>query len=43
MRKINKIVLEEHRKRLKPIKLNVLYKIIEASEERFKKTPLCAS
>lgn len=41
MRKINKIINDRYKKQLKEVKLNVLYKIIEASEERFKKSPLC--
>ena len=41
MRKINKIINDLYKKQLKEVKLNVLYKIIEASEERFKKSPLC--
>jgi len=42
MRRINKIIQERFKKRVKELKLNVLYKIVEASEERFKKTPLCS-
>ena len=41
MRKMNKIINDRYKKQLKEVKLNVLYKIIEASEERFKKSPLC--
>lgn len=31
MRKINKIISDRYKKQLKEVKLNVLYKIIEAS------------
>ena len=41
MRRINKLIKERFKKRLKEIKINVLYKIVEASEEKFKKEPLC--
>lgn len=41
MRRINKIIQERFKKKVKELKLNVLYKIVEASEEKFKKTPLC--
>jgi len=42
MRKINKLMQEIFQKKGKELKLNVLYKIVEASEEKFKKTPLCS-
>lgn len=41
MRKMNKIIHNSFKRRLKVIKLNVLYKIIEANEEQFKKSPNC--
>jgi hypothetical protein len=41
MRRINRLITEARTKQLKEVKLNLLYKIIEASEERFKKNPLC--
>ena len=42
MRWINKLIKERFKRNLKEIKINVLYKIVEASEERFKKEPLCS-
>jgi len=39
---MNKVVQERFKKKLKELKPNVLYKIVEASEERFKKNPLCS-
>lgn len=41
MRRVNRLVLEMRSKEVKEVKLNLLYKIIEAHEERFKKNPLC--
>jgi hypothetical protein len=41
MRRVNRLVTEARTKQIKEVKLNLLYKIIEASEERFKKNPLC--
>ena len=39
MRKMNKVVMQEFKKELKEIKPNVLYRIVEVSEERFKLSP----
>lgn len=41
MRKINRIIQKHFKQKLKELKISVLYKIVEASEERFKKKPMC--
>lgn len=36
LRKLNRIIQEHYRREIKEIKPNVLYRIVEVSEERFK-------
>lgn len=43
MRRINRIIQKEFKRKIKEIKINVLYKVVEASEETFKKEPMCDS
>ena len=40
MRKLNKVIQSKHKKMFREIQTKVLYKIIEASEERFKPEPM---
>lgn len=40
IRKLNKIIHLHFRKEVKEIKLNVLYKLVEATDEKFKVNPL---
>lgn len=39
IRKLSKVVQIHFRKQIKEIKLNVLYKIVEATDEKFKVNP----
>jgi len=39
LRKINRVIQDNYRKEIKEIKPNVLYRIVEASEEKFKLFP----
>jgi hypothetical protein len=40
LRKINKIIKEKFKKEFKEIKQNLIYKIIEGAEDKFKNSPL---
>lgn len=39
IRKLNKIIYQFFKKEIKEIKMTVLYKIVEATDERFKNNP----
>ena len=39
IRKLNKVIHQYFRKELKEIKFTVLYKIVEATDEKFKNNP----
>jgi hypothetical protein len=43
MRKLNKVISEKYKKSIREIRPQVLYKIIEASEEAFKVEPMCSA
>lgn len=40
LRKLNKIIHAKHKKMFREVQTKVLYKMIEASEERFKAEPM---
>lgn len=39
IRKLNKVIHDNFRKEFKEIKITILYKIIEAADEKFKNSP----
>lgn len=39
LRKLNKVIHQNFKKEIKEIKMNVLYKIVEATDEKFKNNP----
>jgi hypothetical protein len=41
LRRINRLIQLRYKKQLREIQIKVLYKIIEASEEKFKAEPMC--
>lgn len=41
LRRLNKVIHEKYKKEVREIQTKVLYKIIEASEEKFKLEPMC--
>lgn len=41
LRKVNKVIQDKYKKEIREIQIKVLYKIIEASEEKFKPEPMC--
>jgi hypothetical protein len=41
LRRLNKIIQEGFKKEIREIQTKVLYKILEASEEKFKPEPMC--
>lgn len=43
LRRLNKVISEKYKKSMREIRPQVLYKIIEASEEAFKEEPMCSS
>jgi hypothetical protein len=43
LRKLNKVIHTKHKKQFREIQTKVLYKIIEASEEKFKPDPMVDS
>lgn len=41
LRKLNSIIHTYLRKECRPINIGILYKVVEATEERFKEDPCC--
>lgn len=41
LRRLNRIIQDDYKKQIREIQTKVLYKILEACEERFKPEPMC--